>query len=232
MVLVGYNDLDGLEFGGISVRCRELETMNSPLGGSVVERLFAVGRHGERFGGGDGHGPVLERAAACELRVGYGDRPCPSGFCEEHRQLDPLGDGRRFGVFDLQREGGTLLDIEVYEAAAGLLALCGLHLEGYAQRPGQRRRERQDLRSVGHRRPCAVGREVAALHRELAGPFAEYGRDLKFPVVPLLRDLELEIRRLVDDVRVLQGRHFERGPGLGDPILGFSATEGRHGPEV
>ena len=28
-------------------------------------------------------------------------------------------------------------------------------------------------------------------------------RELKFPVVPLLRDLELEIRRLVDDVRVL-----------------------------
>ena len=206
--------------------------MHAPLGRGVVKRLFDVRRHGECFGGGDGHGSVLERAAACELRVGYGDCPCPSGFCEEHRQLDPLGDGRRFGVFDLQREGGTLLDIEVDETAAGLLALCGLHLEGYAQRPGQRRRERQDLRSVGHRRPCAVGREVAALHRELAGPFAEYGRDLKFSVVPLLRDLELEIRRLVDDVDVLQGRHFERRPRLGDPIFGFSATEGRHGPEV
>ena len=221
MLSVCYDDLDGLEFGRVSVRRRELDTVNAPLGRGVIKRLFHVGRHGECFGGGDGHGSVLERAAACQLRVGYGDRPCPSGFCEEHRQLDPLGDGCRFGVFDLQCECGTLLNVEVYEAAAGLLALFGFDLEGYAQRPGQRRRERQDLRSVGHRRPCAVGREVAALHRELAGSFAEYGRELKFPVVPLLRDLELEIRRLVDDVRVLQGRHFERRPGLGDPILGF-----------
>ena len=147
---VCYDDLKSLELGGISVRCRELETVHAPLGGSVVERLFAIGRHGERFGRGDGHGSVLERAAACQLRVGYGDRPCPSGFCEEHRQLDPLGDGCRFGVFDFQCECGTLLNVEVYEAAAGLLALFGFDLEGYAQRPGQRRRERQDLRSVEH----------------------------------------------------------------------------------
>lgn len=224
---VCYDDLDGLEFGGISVRGRELEPMNSPLGGGVVERLFAVGRHGERFGGGDGHGPVLERAAAGELRVGYGDRPCPSGFGEEHRQLDPLGNGRRFGVFDLQRECGTLLNVEVDEAAAGLFAAVGLRLEGYAQRPGQRRREREDLGGVCHRRPSAVGGEPAALHGEIATPFAEYGRELKFPVVPLLRDLELEIRWLVDDVDVLQGRHFERRPGLGDPVLGFLTACGR-----
>jgi len=44
---------------------------------------------------------------------------------------------------------------------------------------------------------------------------------LKFPVVSLLRDLELEKRRLVDDVAVLQGRHFERGLGFGDPVFGF-----------
>ena len=66
---VCYDDLKSLELGGISVRCRELETVHAPLGGSVVERLFAIGRHGERFGRGDGHGSVLERAAACQLRV-------------------------------------------------------------------------------------------------------------------------------------------------------------------
>lgn len=228
MVLsVCYDDLKGLELGGISVRCRELNTVNAPLGRGVIKRLFHVCRHGERFGRGDGHGPVLECAVAGELCICYGDCSSPSCFGEKHGQFDPLGDGRRFGVLDLQREGGTLLDIEVDETAAGLLALFGFDLEGYAQRPGQRRRERQDLRSVGHRRPCAVGREVAALHRELAGPFVEYGRELKFPVVPLLRDLELEIRRLVDDVRVLQGRHFERRPGLGDPVLGFLTACGR-----
>ncbi|MFQ6940007.1 MAG: hypothetical protein ACLRSE_07100 [Alistipes finegoldii] len=72
----------------------------------------------------------------------------------------------------------------------------------------------------------SVGRSLPCIESSQA-PSLSTAESLKFPVVPLLRDLELEIRRLVDDVRVLQGRHFERRPGLGDPVLGFLTACGR-----
>ena len=63
-----------------------------------------------------------------------------------------------------------------------------------------------------------VGRQVAALHGQFADTFTEYCRDLKLPVISLLRDFELDVCRFLERIGILQCFYFERWCRLGDSI--------------